>query len=135
MQLFLPGRASSGEEDEDVPDPDDLDVPSLVGKTIVMQEGDDEATTWVFMEDNEGFVSGGEAGDGVEFYYEQEGAEVWIEVVIYEFEAIYDGESLHIVEDEGPGYPGFYNVEMPSERPCDHAYVIKIERHHHPVLD
>jgi len=154
------GDEPFGEEDEDVPDPDDLDVPSLVGKTIVMQEGDDEATTWVFMEDNEGFVSGGEAGDGVEFYYEQEGAEVWIEVVIYEFEAIYDGESLHIVEDEGPGYPGFYKeeikrvsllghdgdlewrlnrkglvVEMPSERPCDHAYVIKIERHHHPVLD
>ena len=61
-------------------------------------------------------------------------------------------------EDKG-GYPGFYKeeikrisllgdgqelkwsltrsglvVEMPEEKPCDHAYVIKIERYHHPKL-
>jgi alpha-L-fucosidase len=64
-----------------------------------------------------------------------------------------------ITEEAGPAYPGFYKeeikrvsllgngddlkwnltrsgliVEMPDEKPCDHAYVIKIERFHHPKL-
>ncbi len=64
-----------------------------------------------------------------------------------------------ISEEEGPAYPGFYKeeikrvsllgdgkdlkwsltrrgliVEMPDEKPCDHAFVIKIERYHHPKL-
>ena len=107
-----------------------------------------------------GFVTGGEAGDGMEFEYEQENEEIWVEVEFEEFEAIYDGESLVIREwDESPEYPGFYKeeikrisllgddkdldwsltrgglvVEMPEEKPCDHAFVIKIERHHHPIL-
>ena len=26
-------------------------------------------------------------------------------------------------------------IDMPDEKPCDYAYVIKIERYHHPQLD
>jgi hypothetical protein len=26
-------------------------------------------------------------------------------------------------------------VEMPDNKPCDYAYVVKIERHHHPKFD
>ena len=62
-------------------------------------------------------------------------------------------------DEEGPTYPGFYReeikrismlgdgkelaweltekgliVEMPKKKPCEHAFVLKIERHHHPVL-
>ena len=147
------------EGDEEVPHPAELDVPSIVGKTIVLEE-EGEVYTLKFMEDDEGVVSGGEAGSGMEFFYEQEGAEIWIEGEMFEFDAIYDGETLHIQEDDGPTYPGFYKeeikrvsllghdgdlewrltrkglvVEMPDEKPCDYAYVIKIERHHHPVLD
>jgi alpha-L-fucosidase len=77
-----------------------------------------------------------------------------------ELEATYDGETLEFDEGQSPGYPGFYKeeikrisllgdgkdlkwwltrkglvVEMPDKKPCDYAYVIKIERHHHPQLD
>lgn len=69
-----------------------------------------------------------------------------------------DGETLHSGSN-GPYYEGFYTeeikevtllghdkplkwartekgleVEMPDEKPCEHAFVIKIERHHHPKL-
>ena len=68
-------------------------------------------------------------------------------------------ENIIFDEESGPGYPGFYKeeikrisllgdgqdlkwsltriglvVEMPENKPCDHAYVLKIERHHYPKL-
>ena len=75
-------------------------------------------------------------------------------------EATYDGEKLEIVEVQGPAYPGFYKEEIkritmlgdgkdldwkltrrgliidtPNEKPCDYAFVFKIERHHRPKFD
>ncbi len=66
---------------------------------------------------------------------------------------------LEAVDLSAPRYPGFYTqeikritvlgddkplkwqrtskgleVEMPDEKPCDYAYVIKIERYHHPKI-
>ncbi len=148
-----PGEAGEDEET------DYGDVPSIEGKTIEI-EGDEGVYTLVFKKDNKGDISGGEVGEGMEFYYEQEDEEIWVEFAGEEFGAIYDGETLTIVEGEdSPQYPGFYKeeikrisllgdgkdlewsltrdglvVEMPDEKPCDHAYVIKIERYHHPVL-
>jgi len=144
--------------EDDSKNEDDGEVPSIVGKTITTEE-EGEISTWNFKEENQGLVSGGEAGDGLEFLYEQEGEDIFINIVSFEIEAVYDGENL-IFEDDGPqGYPGFYKeeikrvsllgdgqdlkwsltrgglvVEMPDEKPCDHAYVLKIERYHHPKL-
>jgi alpha-L-fucosidase len=134
------------------------DIPSLVGKTISEELGGD-MYKMVFMEDSKVLFSGGEAGEGLEGYFEQDGEEVYIEIATEELDAIYDGERLLFEEEAGPAYPGFYKeeikrvsllgdgmelkwsltssgliVEMPDERPCDHAYVIKIERYHHPKL-
>ncbi len=144
--------------EDDSEDEDMEEIPSIVGKTISYEEEGD-TMTWIFNEENEGLVSGGEAGGGMAFQYEQEGEDVFITIASFEIDVLYDGEKL-IFEDEGPtGYPGFYKeeikrisllgdgkdlkwslthsglvVEMPDERPCDHAYVLKIERYHHPKL-
>jgi alpha-L-fucosidase len=135
------------------------DIPTVEGKSLKFDyEGD--LYTFAFKEENEVLVSGGEAGDGTTGYYEQEFENVYIEVANIEVEFIYDGENLILEEDEGPGYPGFYKeeikrisllghdgdlnwnltrnglvVDLPEERPCEHAYVIKIERYHHPQID
>jgi alpha-L-fucosidase len=145
-----------GEDEEEV---DYGEVPSIVGKTLSIQF-EEETYTLEFREDHEGIVTGGEAGDGMEFYYEQENEEIWIESEFEEFDAIYDGETLVFREwEDSPNYPGFYKeeikrismlgdgkdldwsltrdglvVDLPDERPCDHAYVLKIERYHHPQL-
>jgi len=156
----------AGEEDEDEEAGDeeeghdeDEDVPSIAGKTFTIKDGDQEYT-WVFKEDGKLTVSGGEAGEGTDGGYEQEGHEVFIEVAAFELEAIYDGEELEIIEDEAPEYPGFYKeeikrismlgdgrsldwemtregliIETPDKKPCKHAYVFKIERYHHPKID
>jgi len=146
-----------GEEAEE--EPDYGEVPSLEGKTLKI-EVDDEIYTLSFGEDDVGTVSGADIDGEMEFYYEQENEEIWVEFEGEEFEAIYDGETLTIYEGgDSPEYAGFYKeeikrisllgdgkdldwkltrgglvVEMPNERPCDHAYVIKIERYHHPKL-
>jgi len=145
-----PPEEGSSEEDEK--------IYPIVGKTISYEE-DGETMTWEFKEDGEGFVKGGEAENGITFQYEQEGNEVFMRIASYEIDVVYDGEKL-IFEDDGPqGYPGFYKeeikrvsllghdgdlkwrltrkglvVDMPADKPCDHAYVIKIERYHHPKL-
>jgi alpha-L-fucosidase len=156
----------AGEEDEDEEAENEEegheeqeDVPSIAGKTFTIEDGDEEYT-WVFKEDGKLTVSGGEAGDGTDGQYEQEGREVFIEVAAFELEGIYDGEEFKIIEDEGPEYPGFYPeeikrismlgdgrsldwkmtrkgliIETPGKKPCKHAYVFKIERYHHPKID
>jgi alpha-L-fucosidase len=150
-------------DDEDSDDEDDEDdegefVP-LAGKTFTI-ERDDAEYTWVFMDDGKLRVSGGEAGEGTDGGYEQEGQEVFIEVAGMEREGTYDGETFEISEEEAPRYPGFYPeeikritmlgdgrkldwemtrkglvIETPDKKPCKHAYVFKIERYHHPKID
>jgi len=134
------------------------EAPSLVGKTIT-EELDGELYTMVFMEKGKVVISGGEAGDGLEGYFEQNGQEIYIEIATEKLEAIYDGERLLFEDESEPAYPGFYKeeikrisllghaeelkwsltrsglvVKMPEEKPCDFAYVLKIERYHHPKL-
>jgi alpha-L-fucosidase len=155
----LRGKEPGPDEEEDEIDPDDFgDVPSLVGKTLTV-EIDDDVYTLSFMEDDEVQVSGGEAGEGMEGYFEQEGAEVFIEVDDFEAGGFYDGEKLILeYEEEDNVYPGFYKEEIKRismlgdgkdldwslttqgliiktpERKGKHAYVFKIERYHHPQL-
>jgi alpha-L-fucosidase len=158
-------RTLRGEEEEDEDDEDDEDdeeedkfVP-LAGKTFTIK-GDDAEYTWVFMADGKARVSGGEAGEGADAGYEQEGQEVFIEVAGMELEGTYDGETFTIKEEEAPRYPGFYPqeikritmlgdgkkldwemtrkglvIETPDKKPCEHAFVFKIERYHHPKID
>ncbi|MHC4132321.1 MAG: alpha-L-fucosidase [Planctomycetota bacterium] len=139
------------------------DVPSLVGKTIEAEFDEDEAT-FKFKEDGVVNISSGEdADEGMEAHYEQNGSEVYISIAgEFNFEAEYDGETLEFVESEaeGTGYKGFYKEEIkrisllgdgkdldwkltrrgliidtPDEKPCDYAFVFKIERHHRPKFD
>jgi len=156
----------AGEEDEDEEDEEeqeghdeDEDIPSIAGKTFTIED-DDAEYKWVFKEDGKLTVSGGEAGDGTDGEYEQEGREVFITVAAFEIEGIYDGENFKIIEDEAPGYPGFYPqeikrismlgdgkkldwkltrkglvIEIPDKKPCKHAFVFKIERYHHPKIN
>ena len=132
---------------------------SVLGKTIITTIDDDELYSFTFKEEGEFIVSGGEAGGGLEGFYEQIGERVYMEMVTEKLLAVYDGDTLDFVDEGGPAYPGFYKeeikrisllghdedlqwrltrgglmVEMPDEKPCDHAFVIKIERYHHPKL-
>jgi alpha-L-fucosidase len=146
------------DEEEEFGDEDE-DAPSLMGKTFTTQDGEQEYT-WVFKEGGKFVVLGGEAGEGTEGEYEQEGQEVFLEVAGFELEGVYDGETFEIVEDDSPHYPGFYPeeikritmlgdgrnvdwkltreglvIETPDHKPCKHAFVFKIERYHRPPID
>jgi alpha-L-fucosidase len=134
---------------------------SIVGKTFTA-EFDDQEYILVFKEDNRVYISGGEAGDGENGWYEQEGEEVFIEVESLEFVGICDGETLEVLheEEDAPLYEGFYKeeikrismlgddkelrwkltaeglvIDVPERKPCKYAFVIKIERYHHPKID
>jgi len=150
----------AGEEDEEEEGHDeDEDIPSIAGKTFTIKDEEAEYK-WVFKEDGKLTVSGGEAGDGTDGEYEQEGREIFITVAAFELEGTYDGKEFKIIEDEAPGYPGFYPQEIkrismlgdgrsldwkmtrkgliiktPGKKPCKHAYVLKIERYHHPKIN
>ena len=150
-------RAESGDDEEEDPDEegDEEESIPLAGKTFTLGE-----YTWEFKEDGKLRVSGGMAGDGTDGEYEQEGTEVFIAVGAYETEGTYDGEEFTISEDQAPRYPGFYKeeikritmlgddkeldwkmtrqglvIEVPDKKPCDYAFVFKIERYHHPRID
>jgi alpha-L-fucosidase len=155
-------KADEFEEDQEEDTKPAADAPSLVGKTLTTSDGD-EKTTWVFAEDGKARVSGGQAGDGVDVTYEQDGQNVHFEMAgLMELDATYDGEKLKINEDQerAPSYPGFYKeeikritllgdgksldwkltkkglvIDMPDKKPSDYAHVIKIERYHHPKID
>jgi len=132
---------------------------SLVGKTFAL-EYEGEEYTWVFRKDGKARVFGGEAGTGVEAKYEQDGMDVLISVATLKLEGTYDGKTFTVNEPEETHYPGFYReeikritmlgdgkaldwkltrrglvIETPDKKPCEHAFVFKIERYHHPRID
>jgi len=148
--LDADGDETSAESDESL---------SLAGKTLTTVI-DGVTYTWVFKEDGKVRVSGGWAGAGTDAEYEQDGTEVFIWIDTLELEAVYNGKTLEFGEDERPGYPGFYKEEIkritmlgdgkeldweltrsglvidtPDKKPCEYAFVFKIERYHHPQLD
>jgi alpha-L-fucosidase len=132
---------------------------SLVGKTFTVRR-----FTFEFKEDADVHITARWEEDEVEEFegkYEQEGTSVTILVEDEERRATYDGEDFELIRGEGvPRYEGFYEEEIrritmlgdgkslkwkrtgqglvigtPDKRPCKHAYVIKIERYHHPRID
>ncbi|UCC23227.1 MAG: alpha-L-fucosidase [Planctomycetota bacterium] len=132
---------------------------SLVGKTFTVRR-----FTFEFKEDADVHITARWEEDEVEEFegkYEQEGTSVTILVEDEERRATYDGEDFELIRGEGvPRYEGFYEeeikritmlgddkslkwkrtnqglvIETPDKRPCKHAYVIKIERYHHPKID
>ena len=153
-------RALGLEADEyEEPEPE-VDVPPLAGRIFTVSD-DGQEYTWVFEEDGKATLSGSAAGDGTDATYRQQGKNVYISAAQFSLEATFDGENLEFKEDEeGPTYRGFYRQEIkritmlgdgkdldwkltrrglvidtPKEKPCEHAFVIKIERYHHPRLD
>jgi len=130
---------------------------SLEGKEFTLWRSNYE-----FKKDGKLRVSGGRAGDGIDGEYEQEqdGTSVLMFIGDRERTAKYDGETLEMVRGGSPRYPGFYKeevkritmlgdgrelnwkrtrrglvIETPKGKPCEHAYVIKIERFHYPQID
>jgi len=89
--ILLPALAVLAAQDESM---------SLVGKTLTAKMGDDEATTWSFSKNGKAIVTGGEAGEGMEAYYKQDGPNVHIQVAGIELEATYDGKTLEFTEAE-----------------------------------
>jgi len=129
---------------------------SIEGKTITRRE----RWTYEFLENGKLHVTDKREGESYDGEYEQVGTSVTMITGDRIRMGSYDGEDLEFIRGGSPEYPGFYKeeikritllgdgeelnwkrtklgleVEMPEERPCDHAYVIKIERHHHPKLD
>ena len=80
---------------------------SLVGKTL-RTESEGQVYTWVFSEGGRARVSGGEAGDGLDARYEQDGGEVFISVADVILVGIYEDGQLEIVDarEEGEGDEG-----------------------------
>jgi alpha-L-fucosidase len=117
----------------------------------------------IWNEENQEFE--GQENEEFEGQYEQDGETVTMWLGDAGRTATYDGEDFELLEPgsfeaSAPRYEGFYTeeikeitvlgddkplewertskgleVEMPDEKPCDYAYVIKIERYHHPRLD
>jgi alpha-L-fucosidase len=150
--LRAQGNLQVDEEDRVPPPEASL---SLVGKSWTVGE-----LTWSFGEGGRLTVKGGWAGEGRAGEYEQEGPYVYVNAGRYSNVGTYDGESLSLDEDPSPRYPGFYKeeivritmlgdgrdlgwkmtrrglvVETPDAKPCEHAFVLKIERHHHPQIE
>jgi alpha-L-fucosidase len=151
------------------PDPAKVDVPGwakgeeaipLAGTTWDIKGGEEDTVVYhyIFKDDSKFFVSGGEAGEGVDGVYEQVGKDVFLRVGGFSWTGQYDGEKFGTTSGERPNYPGFYKEEIkritmlgddkelewvmtkqgliiksPSKK-GEYAHVFKIERFHHPKL-
>lgn len=150
-------RGSGEQAEEDVPLIGDANVEkkmSLAGKKFPRRN------RWVyeFKKDAIVVLTDKREGEKYEGTYEQEGNMVTIVTNGRERRAKYDGKELEFIRGGNPSYPGFYKEEIKRismlgdgkdlkwkrttrglvietpEKKGQHAYVFKIERHHHPVL-
>jgi len=136
---------------------------SVEGKTFTVERRGREST-YEFKDDGEVTITSPPRREGGEprvreGEYTQDGMEVSIAIGDYEMQAIYNGENFMLTRPPGR-YEGFYREEIkritmlgdgkelkwyrtneglviktPNKKPCEHAYVIKIERYHHPKID
>lgn len=144
------------EEDEDEEDEEDEEEESTEAESD--EEEGPTVYTYKFYEDGKFSVSGGDAGEGVDGEYSQVGDVVYLDIGEFDWQGHYDGKEFTIMEEESPRYPGFYQEEIKRitmlgdgkeldwvmtnrgliiktpEKKGKHAYVFKIERHHHPKL-
>jgi alpha-L-fucosidase len=132
---------------------------SLAGTTWNMEQMNSKVK-YVFKKDGNFRVSGGTAGEGVDGKYEQADQDVYLSVGTFTWQGRYDGKEFTVVEGSRPRYPGFYKeeikrismlgdgkdlnwkmtrrglvIETPEQKPTEHAFVFKIERHHYPQID
>jgi alpha-L-fucosidase len=136
---------------------------SLEGKTIKRKSRRTGEVRWIFEFKKNAELIVTEIDDGEseihEGQYEQQGDKVILFFDGRERTAKYDGKELTWMRGGTPNYPGFYKeeikritmlgdgkelnwrwtkrglvIESPETKPGDHAYVFKIERHHHPQL-
>ena len=84
-----------GEDDEDDDEDDDV-----------------EASHYMFKEDGELFIKGGEAGDGIDVDYVQIGKEVIMSFGGFTWSGQYDGNQFKVSDDISGNYPGFYKEEI-----------------------
>lgn len=96
--IFLAFMMGSCKKDHDLKD-ETRDVPSVVGKTMTIEENGEEITL-VFRENGEVFISGSEFGEGHEATYEQEDDEVILQLGSEEIVFIYNGKTLEFDEEE-----------------------------------
>jgi len=135
--------------------------PPLAGTkwTLPNEENEDDPYHYHFVDDRNFTVVGGEAGEGVEGEYSQVGEKVYLAVGGFKWTGRFDGTEFNTEGEGGASYPGFYQeeikritllgydkplkwimtpegliVKMPKKPTNDYAHVIKIERHHHPIL-
>ncbi|MHC4115200.1 MAG: alpha-L-fucosidase [Planctomycetota bacterium] len=136
---------------------------SVEGKTFTVERRGRESK-YEFKEDGKVTVTSQPRREGGEprireAEYTQDGTQITIEIGDYEMQATYNGENFALARP-APRYEGFYKEEIkrismlgdgkdlewhrteqglviktPEKKPCDHAYVIKIERYHHPKID
>ena len=145
------------------------EVKSLVGTEWFIKGEDDEdddedddveASHYMFKEDGELFIKGGEAGDGIDVDYLQIGEEVIMSYEgVFTWSGTYDGNQFKVSDDISGNYPGFYKEEIKRitmlgsdeelewaftgqglmiktpKKQGKYAYSFKIERYHHPKLD
>jgi alpha-L-fucosidase len=124
----------------------------------IFDEEDSVEYLYKFTSENEFFVSGGAAGEGMEGTYTQIGDEVTFQIGGFSWGGTYDGEVFKVGEEGSPNYPGFYPEEIKRitmlgsdeelewvmtsqglviktpEKKGNYAYSFKIERYHHPKL-
>ncbi len=132
----------------------------LAGTTWDIKGGEEDTVVYhyIFKDDSKFFVSGGEAGEGVDGVYEQVGKDVFLRVGGFSWTGQYDGEKFGTTSGERPNYPGFYKEEIKRitmlgddkelewvmtkqgliikspPKKGEYAHVFKIERFHHPKL-
>ena len=145
------------------------EVKSLVGTEWFIKGEDDEdddedddveASHYMFKEDGELFIKGGEAGDGIDVDYVQIGKEVIMSYEgVFTWSGTYDGNQFKVSDDISGNYPGFYKEEIKRitmlgsdeelewaftgvgliiktpKKQGKYAHSFKIERYHHPKLD
>ena len=136
---------------------------SVVGKTFTLEQRGRKFTL-EFKDDGKVTITWPPRREGGqprvrEAEYEQDGTQITITMGEFEMQATYDGENFARVAP-APRYEGFYKEEIkrismlgdgkdlewhrtdrglviktPDKKPCDYAYVFKIERYHHPKID
>jgi len=151
------------------PDADKVDVPDwakgepsipLAGtKWDIKNDEGEEDNHYEFRENGEFFVSGGDAGEGVEGTYTQSGKNVSLKVSGFSWGGTYDGKQFTPGGGGGASYPGFYKEEIKRitllgddkdlewvmttqgliiktpNKQGKYAHTFKIERYHHPRLE
>jgi alpha-L-fucosidase len=133
------------------------------GKTFTLERRG-RKSTYEFKDDGKVTITSPSRREGGEprireAEYKQEGTEITIEIGDYEMQATYDGQNFARAE-RAPRHEGFYKEEIkrismlgdgkslewhrteeglviktPNKKPCDYAYVFKIERYHYPKID